>query len=130
MENKKIGAMENGAITTSTGEVVRDISEQEYELLENSLDEYMEVPLQLSLEGVYADGEPTITYDKKEFSNGVKRASELAGYYTALRMAGASEQFILQILSNKDEINALKMQCEAQITIAEKQEDQINKHLV
>lgn len=104
-DQKKLGAMESG--------------ELQYQQLGFEDDEYVDLPLPMSGEGIIdkSTGEPLITFDLKEFKSGVKEASKLAGYYTALRMAGASEQFIFNIIANNNDVDVANKQIDAQIKI-------------
>ena len=116
-KNKVAGAMENGTITKSNGDIVKELDLSQ--LVQAQVDdEIIEVPMQLSLEGVYIDEDPIVTFDVKQFKKGATEGSYLAGFFTALRTAGASEEFIMGILSNKDEVKLGTMQLQAQKDIA------------
>ena len=72
--------------------------------------------------------------DKKEFQKGIKRGSELAGYFTVLKNAGVDSNTILQMILNEQtiqhNIDMAKINNEAQIEIVEKQQIVLEKQQV
>lgn len=70
---------------------------QEDELCELVSPDFNLPPIMLNTENLV-----DMQYDEDAFMLGVYEGSKIAGYITALRNAGVSESFILQLISNRD----------------------------